>query len=165
MRLPLLLSILLTSLNLQAQKSKQDAILLKDSTMVLGYVNYLSDFILHLETKKSKEDLTFFSDDVDYVMIAPTNYYVSKRLKKEMIDRDSEFNSLMTPEQLFGFKFILGTDTLMSSYRLRKNSDPLTSDFKNYNYDPKGKTFKERIKSVAEKSPLTAALLVLIILL
>jgi cellobiose-specific phosphotransferase system component IIB len=142
-----------------------DAVLLNDSTRVFGKVVEISDFILEMKVEKEKKPLTYASEDVDYVMVSPNNRYLIRTLKKEIKTKEKDFKELMDKDQIFGFTFIFGDDTLMNNYQTATVSDTIPFDRHKYVYDVQGKTMNERLGSLAKKGGAAAGLLLLLLLL
>lgn len=141
----------------------RDAVLLRDSTKVFGKITYISDFILHMEV--NDKERSFFSDDVDYVMLSPGNFFIAQKIKAEAFSRERDFEELMEEDMLFGFRFILGTDPMVNKYAIAKDSEKAPRSMKGYVYEIKDKTLKDRVRSVGKKSTLPAILVIMLMIL
>ncbi len=150
-------------LSLLSHAKKFDALLLNDSTKVFGKITYISDFVLHMEVKG--EEHYFFSEDVRYVMIQPANFRIAQLIKSEVINKERDFAELMEDDMLFGFRFILGNNPIISSYSLAKNSEKPPRSMMGYVYEVNGRTFAERIRSVGTKATIPALFVLMLIVL
>lgn len=162
----LILPMGLANAQLFSKKEKlYDAVLLKDSTKIMGEITYLSDFILHLEPSHSKEDLTFFSDDVSYVMVSPQSKPILRTIRGEITNNKSVFKKLMEKGEIFGFTFLLGNDTILDHYSMAISAQKGHFDRHKYDYKVEGKTMEERFKSLGKGGGFAGAAILLLILL